>query len=355
MLKVISWYKIKRNEAKREWSLNLWMRWLLSRSPIKIIHSISLLFENEKRNWEWIEFEGVCGPKRMQNERIMKDKWIFDWFGLINSWMKHEARQHPPAKPTLNSQFFAALAGADKEWSWLCWAGMESMEWGWIDWLFGWLWAAAAARQLAKKETSQPHEIDEMKAIELWVKRTKAKRRQIIKFMEWNGMNCWLPQPLFAGVSETPPQGAQRPAASQQINLFFLLCGRRSEASKEWKRKVNLAEGAATNQQTTSINPINFIQLCEWIDGVELIVVLWLRSGWPSQPNTFHFIHWMFGFIPTSPIHSIEFHSIIKNKIKFYFSFCFVFFLLLSLFCYSFLFFLSWRSEAKERKRKKTI
>ena len=161
--------------------------------------------------WEWMElieldwfvFGAAQAYAEWKNYEIDEVKWN----QLINSWMKHEARQQ----------------------RYLFWLVQ-------LSWFIGGLWAAQPhgnkpikRRANQRKPMKLKNEIvSELSAMEwkqtlsLCSMKNEIEWREECRAMEWR--------------KRTPPQGAQRPAASQrskQNNSSFLGCGWKSQRN-EW-------------------------------------------------------------------------------------------------------------------------
>ena len=176
--------------AKNWW--NSWNQfWLvfsrpaeICRGPINFIHSINSFFENGWVDWEWIEIEGHCGPKRIENGKEMK---ILIWISL--EWtMKRGAA------------LFVWFLG-----QWALFGGVKGGSSR---------TATSPQRRRAAKEAKKWSWKQR-----LWVEWTKWRMNFIFVLMESMKVK-WM---KGMRVNETPPQGAKRSAASLSLFLSLLL------------------------------------------------------------------------------------------------------------------------------------
>ena len=207
MLKVISWYKI---------ILNLLMEWLM-----ESINEID--FMNE------MTFKPPTAKDSKNNSILLFRMGRIDCFASFAEWGRPKGTvqwmkwiavlaEREPAQPQLNSLSLPLSLLRTKsgvEWvvglNWFVCFSFGS----WNEFIGG-LWAAAAARQLAKKEESAERKTNE-------INEAKNECELSLFFLPWAAVDEFMNQ--WSGEEKNkpirPPQGAKSSAASQQQTKQF--------------------------------------------------------------------------------------------------------------------------------------
>jgi len=170
-------------------------------------------------------------PRERFSKSIMKDKWIFDWFGLINCVC------------------WCASRGDKWEWN-------ETAQLGWMNW-----WVRGGCKPQATSQERRPaerwsgmsfllfiygwNESNWMESINEWRdeieenKESERTQRNGKLREKTNEMNLWMEFVGFSwrqwsGVSEAPPQAGQPSAVSLSSNQSSI------QRAWSWERSVEL-------------------------------------------------------------------------------------------------------------------